>query len=341
MAGYQFIHINTYARKARPPRIGKNGERIPGKRSARSILSEAARLPGYHPHVRRPEAPLVLVDDLDSNLLANPLDLLPEIEQGAERARDPLGRKLRVDAQLLLAGVISYPISMVVLNSDAAQREQCDKWFFEVTGFLKQEIGKQLRCVVRHIDESRLHLHFYASPDFAAGHSSLDYIHPGRKASAAAAPKSDRSAAAKTLRDEAYCAAMRALQDRFYESVGMHFGHARLGPRKRHLSRAEWRAEQAQAEALLRVKREAESALEAARISLRSIAAERDRALAEIGEIKATAARQAQAYISKLRYLSDLLLGWVQRMERHSVSVPNELRDVLRVANDALDSHGP
>lgn len=68
---------------------------------------------------------------------------------------------------------------------------------------------------------------------------------------------------------------------------------------------------------------------------------ERDRALVEIGEIKARAALRAQAYIDKLRCLSDLLLNWVQRMERRSVAVPDELRDVLRVANDALNSHGP
>lgn len=341
MAGYQFIHINTYARKARPPRTGKNGERIPGKWSARSVLSEAARLTGHHPHIRRPETPLVLAGDLNAKFLPNPLDLLSEIEQGAARLRDPLGRKVRVDAQLLLASVVSYPVPMEVLKSDAAQRKVCDEWAFEVTRFLNQELSNRVRCVVGHVDESRLHLHCYAIPDFGAGHSSLDYIHPGRRASAAAARKSDRSAAAKKLRDEAFKTAMRALQDRFYDSVGMHFGHARLGPQRRRLSQGQWRAEQAQAEALVRVKREAERALEAARNSLRSLAADRARALAEIEEIKAAAARDVRGYVERLRDLTDLLQNWVQWMERHSVPVPKQLRDVLRVTNDTLDGHGP
>ena len=43
---------------------------------------------------------------------------------------------------------------------------------------------------------------------------------------------------------------MRATQDDFANRVGQRFGLARIGPGRRRLTRAQWQAEQAQAEAL-------------------------------------------------------------------------------------------
>lgn len=341
MPGCQFIHLETYALRARLPRSVKGGGRLPGKRSALAVLSEAGRLPGHFPHIQQSLVPVVVQDESTPALLNNPMDLMPELLDGVERVRDPLGRKLRGDAQILLGGVVSYPIPLDELRHSSSGNIVSERWINHVVRHLRQEFGCQLRCVVKHLDEGYLHLHFYVVPAFSQGHSNLDHVHPGFKASAAAVRKSDRSASAKKLRSQAYNAAMRAFQERFFSSVSIHFGQTRLGPKRRRLSPSQWRAEQAQAESLLHAKKEAESALESARDTLRAATLERNRAIEEIDEMRAATTLEAQRYIGKLRSLVELLLSWVKWMERKSIPVPERLRDAMRIANDGLDHHGP
>jgi hypothetical protein len=137
------------------------------------------------------------------------------------------GRKLRIDAPVLLAGVISYP------------REGEDWQEFKETAleWLKGEYGDNLVSVVEHQDEKHPHLHFYAVPK--PGQAFND-IHGGRAASAEAKRKGEPKAA--QLR--AHNKAMRAWQDRLYTGVCRKFGMARLGPKRQRLTRSEYMSRQ-------------------------------------------------------------------------------------------------
>lgn len=137
------------------------------------------------------------------------------------------GRKLRIDAPVLLAGVISYP------------REGEDWQEFKETAleWLKGEYGDNLVSVVEHQDEKHPHLHFYAVPKPGQAFNDL---HQGRAASAEAKRKGEPKAA--QLR--AHNKAMRAWQDRVYTGVCRKFGMARLGPKRQRLTRSEYMSRQ-------------------------------------------------------------------------------------------------
>lgn len=127
MSGYQFIHVETYANVS-----GKKD-----KSSIQSVVNESMRVEGFCPHVLEPQVPEILFG-------LNPLEL-PEITKHlTEHAKDKLGRKLRKDSPLLLAGVIS-------LNGDS------DVDFSEFLRlsmqFLSSKYGSTLKSAVLHLDE--------------------------------------------------------------------------------------------------------------------------------------------------------------------------------------------
>ena len=139
--GYQFIHVECYART---PGKGKQGGH-----GVRSILAEAGREPGACPHVSTPEPPSVVYGCS-----------LAELEKGAndyaEQAKDSIGRKLRTDAPVLLAGVVSAP--------DAFTPEQWQDLKTLTVRALRGRYGDRLKSVSEHTDEARRHMHFYAVP---------------------------------------------------------------------------------------------------------------------------------------------------------------------------------
>lgn len=210
---YMFSHIECYARVA--------GAGKAGGRDIASVIAEAARQPGACPHVHNPQAPIIRYG-------CSPEEVVDRAVRWAETSKDAKGRKLRRDGLCLVAGVISFPADRPA--EWFAYRDNCIK-------YLKKKYGSRLLSVIEHIDEAYPHIHYFCVP--LAG-ERLEVLHPGRAAAAAAKATGKK----KSEQNKAYKDAMRAWQDDFWRNVGVRHGLARLGPGKRRLTRAQWKAEQ-------------------------------------------------------------------------------------------------
>ena len=240
MAGYQFVHIECYAREESTKGRTQTKKNADGTFSSKEVakekrgnvrwvIAEAKREQDSCYHIENPQPPLVLLGDLDQ--------VEQEATRWAEESTDAKGRKLRKDAHCLLAGVISLP------RDEEAQWEQFKA---KAMDWLKEKYGDNLRCVIAHEkDEAHPHLHFYC---VAKKGQSFDDLHEGKRAQKELKKKNPQ--ASKQEQNIAFAEAMRATQDDFANRVGQRFGLARIGPGRRRLTRAQWQAEQAQAEAL-------------------------------------------------------------------------------------------
>lgn len=239
---YQFIHIEGYGQRASKIANGKGGQTV------RSIVREAERWPGAYPHVENMRKPNLLFG-------IEPSKVADLAEQRAKEATDSRGRKLRQDALIMLAGVVSHPASYDEVMQDAEMKADFIKWKKETIDFLKNEYGDQLKSVVLHTDESKLHVHFFCIEELCYKENAkgevykslgIEEIHPGRKARAQATNEGK----SRKEQAQAYTDAMRGFQNKFYDAVSKYFGHVRLGPKRRRLTRAEYNREKAQASAL-------------------------------------------------------------------------------------------
>lgn len=223
MSGCQFIRIETCAKVSNKK----------GKPAMQSIVNEAVRVDGFCPHVYQPQPPQILLG-LDPRKL-------PEIAlERSQKARDRKGRKIRKDAPLLLAGVISLGSEF-----DVNFRE-----FLKFSiGFLRKKYGKNLMSAVLHLDEEHPHIHFYAIPSVIDGCFAMSQIHDGMRAR-------NECKGGYSKKAHAYKQAMREFQDSYYEEVGSKLGLTRLGPRVQRLTRKEWKAQQKQAQVFLQQHRE-------------------------------------------------------------------------------------
>lgn len=217
---YQFGHVEAYARKPQK-----------GGWSVHDIAREAERVPAHCPHVAMAKEPTCLFGGL-------PKEAVTLAERWAEKTKDSKGRKLRSDAPVLLAGILSYP----------KDGKHWETFKAKALAWLQVEYGPSLKSVMIHEDESHPHLHFYAVPEIGSPFNSL---HPGRAAAAEAKRKGDQ----KALQQRAHNQAMREWQDRLYQGLGRGFGLARLGPKRQRLSRREWKAQQALQQATLAAER--------------------------------------------------------------------------------------
>lgn len=227
MSGYQFIHVESYARI--PSRTHK-------KQSARNIAREAERQPGACPHVPKP-LPYKLMYG------CKPSEAVDFAEKRAQVAVDSIGRKLRQDAQILLGGVVSYP---VLISELTPNDKNLNNWLKLNFKFLEKKYGKALKSIVAHFDESSyFHLHFYVVPELdEKGRMNIGDIHQGIKARDTLGGKQAKA------KMRAYKESMRAYQDEYFYLVGKPCGLTREGANKRRLTRSEWKAEQAAAERL-------------------------------------------------------------------------------------------
>lgn len=239
MAGYQFIHYEGYSLSGSTQKSKKTGG-ITKTRSVSEIIAETNRIRGNCPHIENPKPPIVILGQLEK--------LEAVCQDWASNTKDALGRKLRKDAQCLLAGVISFPREREQKNP-----QDWEKFKARSIKYLERKYGDRLKCVVEHEDESHPHLHFYVVPRIG---EKFEDIHEGVKAQNAVKEKSKQYLKDNPKEKEppkdlqkggqnlAYIQAMRLLQDEFYEKVGIYSGLARLGPGRRRLSRSEWKAEQ-------------------------------------------------------------------------------------------------
>ena len=240
MAGYQFFHVEAYAREESTKGRTQTKKNSDGTFSSKEVakekrgnvrwvIAEAKREQDSCYHLDSPQPPTVLLGNLDQ--------VEQEATAWAEESTDAKGRKLRKDAHCLLAGVISLP------RDEEAQWEQFKA---KAMDWLKEKYGDNLRCVIAHEkDEAHPHLHFYC---VAKKGQSFDDLHEGKRAQKELKKKNPQ--ATKQEQNIAFAEAMRATQDDFSNRVGQRFGLARLGPGRRRLTRAAWQAEQKQAEAL-------------------------------------------------------------------------------------------
>ncbi|TOO77504.1 plasmid recombination protein, partial [Vibrio parahaemolyticus] len=215
--GYQFIHIETYA---------KVSSRNNKKQSAKAVAQECERELHACPHIKHPKPYKLLYGN-------KPSDVVRQAENQAQKAKDRLGRKLRKDAQILLAGVVSYPTPLAEFDPNCRNFR---RWLELNHKFLKKKYGTRYKSLVLHTDENDgfPHCHFYVVPDLdSSNHLKIGTVHQGIEAR----DKLKTSSAKEKLR--AYKIAMREYQDEYQEHVGSLCGLTRIGPRKRRLTRQE------------------------------------------------------------------------------------------------------
>jgi hypothetical protein len=227
---YQFIHVDAYGREGSSQTktsTNKDGAKVTTttkSRSAKEILAEQWREEGACPHIKNPSKPGLLYG-------IPPADVLPIIDEWAENSKDAQGRKLRKDAHCALIGVASLPREM---------EDNFPEFAEDTLIWLKEKYGDRLKSVVYHNDEAHPHLHFTVVPRIG---ERFDDIHEGLKAKNEA-KKNNKKAGEQNL---AYIEAMRGMQDEFSKKVAMGHGLTRIGPGRRRLTRAQWKAEKAQA----------------------------------------------------------------------------------------------
>lgn len=226
---YQFIHVELWSRKAPPPRTDKKSGKVGKQRlTTREVFAEAKREPEASHHVENPRTPTAVYGMDLAELEALHDDLANAAMSTMANGKS---RKIRSTQNTLLAGVISFPEGA---DYELAQRESV-KW-------LQSEYGERLKTVVRHDDESHVHLHFYAlshDPEMKAA-----LLHPGAQAK----EQTMKEGGDNKEGDRAYRAAMRQLQDRYYDDVGIRCGFTRIGPGKRRLTREGYQAEKQHAQ---------------------------------------------------------------------------------------------
>lgn len=220
--GYQFIHIESYARQAGK---GKDGENNISK-----VAGEADRLEGNTKHLPTPQPPMILYGVSASKVAEM-------AEDWADEAKDSRGHKLRKDGLCLVAGVISVP-------NDLTDKEWAD---FKIASFdwLVEMYGDRLKSIIEHTDEPFRHFHFYVIPN---PDEKFEVIHQGKKAASEVKQIiSEDGENKKGAQNSAYKEAMKAYQDEFFKKVGMKSGLLRLGPGKRRLTRKAYLEETRQA----------------------------------------------------------------------------------------------
>jgi hypothetical protein len=272
---FQFIRIELFSRK------GKDG------RSTVFIFDEVSRVPAAAVHVQSPDAPIV-VHGLDPDALRALHD-----DRAANARHEVKGGKLRAvrqDQNTLATVVLSHPATIEEYRTRPEIVADVLAWERRSVAWLRSHYGDQLVSVIRHEDESHPHLHAYLLPDDPEMKAGA--LHPGFSAKSAVAasgarPGEDDKAVSKRA-NLAYQSAMRRWLDDYHQKVGQPSGLLRLGPGKRHLTRAEWQTEKRQAAALKETiaKAEALKAKGAAFI---------DHTKGEAAKLRADAARRADA----------------------------------------------
>lgn len=236
---YQFVHLESFSRKA-----DSKG------RGTAFVFGEARRDPAASVHVVNPSPPVVVY-----GVGIAEVEALHDAAADAARTTPKTGkpRKLRQDHKTLHTVIASHPYTMREIRDDPGKRAEAEEWEQRTIAWLRSQYADDLKSVVRHEDESHFHIHAYVVPTDDPEMRAIRY-HPGvaaKRAAMAAGPAEGEDTKALSKRaDREYKAAMRAWQDSYHAAVGIPCGLARLGPRRRNLSRGDWQRETAQAKAL-------------------------------------------------------------------------------------------
>jgi hypothetical protein len=227
----------------------------------------------------------------------------------AEQARDARGHALRKDGLCFVAGVVTWPEARPEAEW-AGYRAASIKW-------LQDKYQNRLLSVVEHHDESHPHIHYFCVP---LPGERFEILHPGR----AAAAEAKAAGLLKGAQNRAYKDAMRAWQADFHREVSQHHGLTRLGPQRRRLTRAEWKAEQAEAE---------RQAAEAARLARSTELVDLQRE--NLAQATALAEARAERLAQEHRALQEI----IQQAQRESAVRAKQIRAQASAAfQSSIDS---
>lgn len=319
--GFQFAHIETYSRSG-----GRSG-----KLTIAEIISEARRSPEASLHVENPKTPVPVYGCSFDDLMRRHDTM---IGQAHEALANGKRRAIRNDTCSLFTCVLSHPATPEECRNDPNVKAAVEAWARDSVKWLRRDLearGGTLETVIMHVDEAHVHLHAYGL--HSSGHA--DRLHPGKAAKKAAVKAAvadgQEKKTANAMGDKAYVEAMRAWQDSYSVNVGLAHGLTRLGPARRRLSRAEWKAEKAAAKSVQQANAMAATAMKAAQ------AADENRQLHEKAAQKtmAYARQQAKTIVQDARHQSDRLVATADAEVRKVRSIASRLRsfwDALRIS---------
>jgi hypothetical protein len=246
MSGPQFLHIQSYSRKA-----NKAGQ------SVQQILDEAARVPEFSKHVENPKPPNVIYG-LAPELVRKKHDEMVESGFIEVTLKDgtTARRGIRKDRHTLLTAIASYPLLTKQVVDGFARRDGYERWIELNMRWLRETFGERLVSVVEHVDEEHPHIHAFILP-LGDPSCSARKLNPAwlvkEEAEALARESGKPSKEAVKLGNLAYRTRGRELQDQYFNEVGLPAGLTRVGPKRERLSREQWkqRKEQARRDATL------------------------------------------------------------------------------------------
>lgn len=235
MSGPQFVHIQTFSRKANP-----------AGQSVTQIFGELLRDPQFSRHLDDPHPPET-VDGVPPEELVARHDVMINAARVTVKVKGKTHyRSIRQDRHTLLTAIASYPLTWDQISGNPEEEEALRAWESRNVAFFRNLFGEQYQATYRHTDEPYPHLHVYALPELIPGVDAT-LLHPGkrvkglietRERAQGRAPREALAAANRALK-----AAMRDFQDDYYLNVGEPCGLLRIGPRRQRLSRKDYRAQ--------------------------------------------------------------------------------------------------
>lgn len=279
MGGFQFVHLESWSRKA-----DDKG------RSTSFIFDEARRKPIASVHVPDPKPPTVIygvgIEDVRQMH-----DAAAAVAMTMIKGRP---RKIRLDQKTLHTVVASHPYTVEEVRSNKAKAAEVWHWERRTIAWLRDHYGPALKSVIRHVDEKQWHIHAYVLPSADPELRAMAF-HPGtmgkRAVKAGGRRPGEDGKGLNKRADHAYKSAMREWQDLYHETVAAPCGLTRLGPARRRLTREEWKAEQAQAAALKNAVERAAAVEAHGQVFINRTKAEAAAIKADASKVQATAAR--------------------------------------------------
>jgi len=156
-------------------------------------------------------------------------------------------RAIRLDRHTCFTIVASYPVATDAVEDSPDELLRFRKWGDLTLAWVRDQYGDQLKAAFVHLDERYPHLHLWLLPDNSDADATV--LHPGKNAkrdtearlkSGGVPPREAVAAGNRALKS-----AMRTWIDDYHRQVGAPLGMHRDGPKRRRLSRAQWRAERA------------------------------------------------------------------------------------------------
>ena len=255
MSGPQFLHIQSYSRKANP-----------AGQSVLQILGEAARQPEYSTHVDSPRSPKIIFgvapDEVQEKHDAMVQSRIIEVKLANGKTAN---RGIRKDRHTLLTAVASYPLLTGQVAEGSPDRMAYERWIDLNLKWLRDQFGERLVSVVEHVDEEHPHLHAFIlpldDPDCMA--RRLNPAWRAKEETEALAKVNGQNAKeAVKLGNRAYKETGHDLQDDYYAKVGLPAGLTRTGPRRERLSRQQWRARKDAAKLTARISQQIDGRLQ-------------------------------------------------------------------------------